>query len=374
LGVVGFVGAELLPVSLLTPIARDLQVSEGVAGQTITVTALVAMFASLFGASITRAMDRRIVLLAYAGLLVVSNVLAAISPNFSMLMLSRVVLGIGLGGFWSMAPAVGMRLVPENDVPRAFAIIFGGASVATIMAAPLGTFLGEYAGWRGVFLATAAITVLALVWQFVAVPTMPPTGRSKLGTFIGLLKRPVVRLGMFSLMTIFAGHFALLTYLRPFMETITHLDVGMITIVLLAFGIANVLGTSLAGSVVARNLGLTQGLAPLVGTAIAFGLVVVGTTPILAGVLIVAWGFMFGTVPVAWSTWLTRAIPDEVESGGGLQVAVIQLAITGGAGLGGVLFDVGGPMLPFAGSGVMFFTAALIILVFMRGRQGSPSS
>jgi predicted MFS family arabinose efflux permease len=100
LGVIGFVSAELLPVSLLTPIAADLGVSDGVAGQAVATTAIVAMFSSLLIASVIRSIDRRYVLLLFTASLVASNLLAAFAVNYAMLLTGRLVLGLGLGGFW----------------------------------------------------------------------------------------------------------------------------------------------------------------------------------------------------------------------------------------------------------------------------------
>ena len=119
LGVFALVTAEFLPASLLTPMAAGLGVSEGVAGQTVTVTAIVAMVTSLFTASLTRSMDRRWVLLGFSVMLLISNFLVAFAPNLAVVLAARVVLGIALGGFWTMAAATTMRLVPESHVPPA---------------------------------------------------------------------------------------------------------------------------------------------------------------------------------------------------------------------------------------------------------------
>lgn len=143
MGVFGLLTAEYLPTSLLTPMAADLGVSEAVAGQAVTVTAAAAMMSGLLTASLTRRIDRRIVLLGFTVLLIISNVLVAVATNMAVLMLMRILLGVALGGFWSMAAAVAMRLVPAALVPRAVSVIFSGIAVATIVAVPLGSYLGD---------------------------------------------------------------------------------------------------------------------------------------------------------------------------------------------------------------------------------------
>jgi Arabinose efflux permease len=106
---------EFLPVSLLTPMALDLGVSEGVAGQTVTVTAFVAMFASLFITTVIRAADRRYVVIAFAVLLTLSCLLVSFANNFMLLLAGRACLGLALGGFWAMSASltyVWCRCVP----------------------------------------------------------------------------------------------------------------------------------------------------------------------------------------------------------------------------------------------------------------------
>src|SRR5207244_1614923 len=110
IGVAGLIIAEFLPAGVLTPLAKDLQITEGMAGQAITATSVCAVIASLLIAYLTRSVDRRKVLLSLSFLLSVSSFVVAFAPNFLVLLLGRVILGISLGGFWSMAAAITIRL------------------------------------------------------------------------------------------------------------------------------------------------------------------------------------------------------------------------------------------------------------------------
>ena len=366
LGAVGFIIAEMLPASLLTPMASDLRVTEGMAGQAVTTTSFVALFSSLFVAAATRRFDRRVVLLSLAALLVASNLLVAFAVNYPILLAGRVLLGLGLGGFWSMAAAVSIRLVPPAMVPRALSIVFGGVSVGMVTAVPLGTYLGGSIGWRGIFLGTTVLALIAFGWQILVLPSISPTGQSRLRTLFELIKRPQIGIGKISMVLVFGGHFAFFTYLRPFLERVTGVGVDGISTILLGFGVANIVGTALSGSMIRASLRLTLAAMPLLMTVLALGLVVLDGSQLLAGAFVAGWGFAFGVIPVSWATWVTRAAPDETESAGGLQVAVIQAAITAGAGIGGALLDAYGPRSPFVGAGVVVFLAAVTILAKLR--------
>ncbi|TIO38745.1 MAG: MFS transporter, partial [Mesorhizobium sp.] len=109
--------------SLLTRLAQNLGVSEGAAGQAVTATAVVGAIAAPTMAIVTKRLDRRLVMWLLTLLLIVSNLLAAFASSLTMLLLARVVLGVALGGFWSMSTAIVMRLVPEEQVPKGLAML-----------------------------------------------------------------------------------------------------------------------------------------------------------------------------------------------------------------------------------------------------------
>jgi predicted MFS family arabinose efflux permease len=365
-GVFGLITAEFLPVSLLTPIAASLQVSEGQAGQTVTVTALVALLTSLVIGNLTRRLDRRLVMLAFTLLLIASALLVAFAEDLTMILLARVLLGMAIGGFWTLSTAITMRLVPNDQVPRALSIVFSGISLATIIAAPLGSYLGGLIGWRNIFLLTGALGVLALFWQYFTLPAMPPENKARSGGVLDLLRRSVMRWGMLAVIMMFTGHFAFFTYLRPFLESAAQLNVNQLSLVLLAFGVANFFGTSLAGYLVTRSVSLTLSGMALLMSVTALVLVSFGSVSWLVAVGVAVWGLAFGSMPTGWSTWISRAVPDDAESGGGLLVATIQLAITAGAAAGGWMFDLQGAGGVFLSSGVLMLLAAITIFTRVR--------
>ncbi len=362
LGVFGLVGAEFLPASLLTPMADDLGISEGMAGQAVTATAAVALVTSLLITVVTRKLDRRLVLLGLSVLLIFSNILVAMSSNLAMLLVGRVLLGMALGGFWTLSAATMMRLVPEAVVPKALSVMFLGVSAATVFAAPVGSYVGDIVGWRNVFLGAAVLGALALVVQLATLPSLPPRGHSRFGTLVEVLARPGVGFAMFAILLVFTGHFAFFTYIRPFLETVTGVGVEGVAAVLLGFGIATFFGNYLGAVLLERSMRLTLTIMPVVMGALAISLSVFGGNLIGDAAMVALWGLAFGAVPVAWSTWITRAVPDEAESAGGLFVAAINFAIATGAAAGGALFDANGVSSVFVASGVVLFLAALTIV------------
>ena len=366
LGVFGLVTAEFLPAGLLTPMAADLAVSEGQAGQAVTATAVVALVTSIFVATVTRRIDRRHLLIAFSVLLVASNLMVALTPDLPVLLAGRVMLGIAIGGFWTMATATAIRLVPAALVPRALSIIFTGVSAATVVAAPVGSFLGDVLGWRAVFLIGAGLGVIAFAAQVATLPRMAPSGATRLRTLVEVLARPGIGAGMLAVILVFAGHFALFTYIRPFLETVTGVAAGGVAAILLGFGVANFVGTFLAGFLIERSLRLTLVLMPLLIGVLGLALVGLGGRPVGDGALVAVWGLAFGAVPVAWTSWLARTVADEAESAGGLLVAAILFAIAAGAAVGGGVYDVAGADGAFTVGGAVLVVSALMVLVGIR--------
>ncbi|CAH5009333.1 purine ribonucleoside efflux pump NepI [Klebsiella pneumoniae] len=352
---------EFLPVSLLTPMALDLGISEGMAGQSVTTTAFVAMFSSLFITTVIGKTDRRYVVILFSLLLTLSCLLVSFADSFTLLLLGRACLGLALGGFWAMSASLTMRLVPMRVVPKALSIIFGAVSIALVIAAPLGSFLGGLIGWRNVFNGAAVMGVLCTLWVLKALPSLPGESASQQQNMFGLLKRPGVMAGMCAIFMAFAGQFAFFTYIRPVYMTLAGFDVDGLTLVLLSFGIASFIGTSLSSVLLKRSVKAAQAIAPLVLTACAVALVLWGESKIIASTVAIIWGFAFALIPVGWSTWITRSLSDQAEKAGSIQVAVIQLANTCGAAVGGIALDHLGLLSPLVLSGIlMLFTGLLV--------------
>ena len=364
--VASLITVEFLPVSLLTPMAQDLGISEGVAGQSVTVTAFVAMFASLFITQVIGTIDRRKVVILFSVLLTLSCLLVSFAESFTLLLLGRACLGLGLGGFWAMSASLTMRLVPARTVPKALSVIFGAVSIALVIAAPLGSFLGGIIGWRNVFNAAAVMGLLCIIWVWKALPSLPGEAAHHKQNMFALLKRPGVLAGMTAIFMAFAGQFAFFTYIRPVFMTMAGFDVDGLTLVLLSFGIASFVGTSLSSQFLKRSLKVALAGAPLVLAASATVLVLWGSDKWVASAIAIIWGFAFALVPVGWSTWLATTVPDEAESAGGLLVASIQLAISAGAAGGGAVFDLNGASGVFVGSGLLLVSAMVIVLFAVR--------
>lgn len=355
------IASEFMPVSLLTPMAEGLRATEGQAGQAISISGLFAVAASMAITTAAGTLNRKWVLVAMTTFMLLSLVLVAAAPSFAMLMIGRALLGICIGGFWALATAVIMRLVPERDVPRALALMYGGQAIAAAFAAPIGSYLGGLFGWRAVFWALVPIVAVNLVWHLIALPSLPARQRQDFRTMFGLLKRPYFLRGLIAAMLSWGSAYAMFTYLRPFLEQVTGVDVTVLSILLLVLGCAGFVGTWAAGRFLGGNVAPLLKLPALIMGACTLGLLIMGGSAIAAGLFLAVWGAMNTAISVIWMSWMSQNASDAPEAAGSLMVAAIQSSILLGAVVGGLLLDGMTIVATFAGSIVLAGLAVALI-------------
>lgn len=223
-------------------------------------------------------------------------------------------------------------------------------------------------GWRGAFFSLVPIAVIAYVWQWFSLPDMeiPQRGARSGASAWALLKIRRVRLGMLAAGMFFMGQFALFTYLRPFLETVTRVDETTLSLLLLAIGVSGLAGTVAISWFLKLRLYGTLAIIPVLMAAVAVALTFMGSSVAATTVLLALWGLVATAAPVGWWTWIARSLPHDAEAGGGLMVAVVQVAIALGSTVGGVLFDARGYASAFAWSAGLLLLGGFLVCVMAR--------
>jgi predicted MFS family arabinose efflux permease len=338
-GTFAMVTTEFLPIGLLTDIAAGLRVSDGTAGLMVTMPGILAAFAGPALIVASGRLDRRTVLIALTTLLVASNLLAALAPNFATMLVARLLLGLCVGGFWTFAPSVATQLVPAASQARAMSLVLAGISVATVLGVPAGAFLGDLAGWRAAFAVTGVLAVGVLLVQMWLLPALPPARAIQPRDLLIPLTRRMAQVGLLAVLFLIAGHFAAYTYLKPLLQQVFGLTPRGVTALLLAYGAAGFVGTFAGGSLVARSVRGTTLLAAVLLAAALLLSTVLGDGLAAGAAVVVVWGIAFGLIPVALTGWMLEAVPDAPEAGQALLVTGFQVAIAFGALLGGLVVD-----------------------------------
>ncbi|QYA16141.1 MFS transporter [Rhizobium sp. AB2/73] len=361
------VSAEFLPAGLLTPLARDLAITEGTAGQVVTATASVGAVTALLSNVLIGRLNRKTVLVGLSALAIGSNVLASLATDFWLLLLGRAGLGIALSGFWALSVAVVARLVGANSTGRGMAIVTLGVSLATIAAPSVGALISDWLGWRVAMAMTAGLAALALLLQVLSLPTLPASTSNSLADVFRLTRRRSVQLGMLAILLLMTGHFAGSVYVRPFLEQVTLLETRSIALALLGFGIASVIGNVAGGRMADASIRLALALTAALMAFAALALVLWGAQTGIAFGLVTLWGFAFGMAPVVLPTNLSRGAADALEAAGSLMVVSFQVAISIGAVFGGYIVDRYGAVGPLTLTAVLAVSTVALALTQPRG-------
>ncbi|MGA4687270.1 MULTISPECIES: MFS transporter [Micromonospora] len=359
LGIFSLMTSELLPVGLLTPIGSALNVSEGIAGLMVTVPGVVAAISAPLVTVATGRIDRRVVLAILIGLVGLANLASAFADSFAIVLVARFLIGISVGGFWSLAGGIALRLVPERHVPRATAVIFGGVETASVLGVPTGTIIGDLSSWRTAF---AVVGLLGLVSLACILFLMPKVPAEQTIVFSDLPKvftgNAGVRAGIAITFLVITGHFLAYTFVRPVLLD-DGIDGSLIGALLLTFGIAGICGNFIAGTLVANRLRqIVIGISVVLAVSMLL-LALVDTDTVTAGAIMLLWGLGYGAVPVTFQTWILDAAPNNTEAASSLYVSTFNLSIALGALAGGLAVD------GIATTSVLWIGAALAILALV---------
>lgn len=364
IGAFALVTTEFLPVGLLPSIAAELRVTEGMAGLMVTIPGLVGALAAVLVTVGIGKTDRRYAIWGLTATLVVSNLIVALSHSFPLILIGRALLGVGVGGFWAIGPALGTRLVPPGSATKATSLIFAGVSVGTVAGVPAGALIGELVGWRMAFHAAGAVAVLVLLTQMWLLPRLPVAKALTFRQLPELLRVKKARLGIMVTLLIFIGQFAAYTYITPFLSQIAGLNAATIGALLLTYGAAGFAGNLVGGWAVAQSVRKSLIATGLVLGLSAAALPLLGTGLIGATVLIIIWGLAFGMMPISVQTWIFQAAPHAMESGGAVFVATAQISLASGALVGGIAVDHLGVSSAMVVGGLFALAMAAVITRF----------
>lgn len=328
---------EFVIMGLLPNVADDLHVSIPQAGLLVTGYALGVVVGAPGLTALTTRMPRKALLLALMGLFVVGNLLCAVAPGYGMLMAARVVTALAHGAFFGVGSVIAAELVPADKRAAAIALMFTGSTLANILGVPLGTLLGQHAGWRATFWAVTALGILAVIGTAALVPRVPREGAPSLRQEIGVLRRPQVLLALLMTVLGYGGVFTVFTYIAPLLERVTGYSPTAVSLLLVLFGAGLLAGNTLGGKLADWRLipSLLGILALLAAVLAAF--TVTSHNQVAAAVTVFLFGAAaFGTVPPLQLRVVDKA-KDAPNIASAFNIAAFNLGNAGGAFLGGLV-------------------------------------
>src|SRR6478752_3031184 len=295
IGAFGIGTTEFVIMGLLPDVAADFQVSIPTAGFLVTGYALgVVLGAPLMTVLGTR-MTRKRMLMLLMGLFIVGNVVSALAPVFGVMLAGRVIASLAHGTFFGIGSVVAADLVAPQKKAGAIAMMFTGLTVANVVGVPLGTFIGQTAGWRTTFLLVAVLGVVGLLGVAKLIPDQPRPEGVRIRHELAAFRNVQVLLAMAMTVLGFGGVFAAITYITPMMTGIAGYSASSVTWLLVLLGLGMVGGNLIGGRFADRHL-----MPMLYGAlSVVLGLfTVTAHNKIAAAVTIVLIGALgFATVP-----------------------------------------------------------------------------
>ncbi|KGE79248.1 MFS transporter [Halomonas sp. ND22Bw] len=360
IGIFLLVTAEQLPIGLLSQVADSLSVTSGTAGLLITVPGVVAAFAApLLPVAVGR-LDRRWLLTGLMTLMTLASLLGALADGFAMLLATRVLVGVCIGGFWAIAGGLASRLVALEQVPRAMSLIFSGVAGASVLGVPAGTWLGEHTDWRIAFGSLAGLSLLVTIALWRLLPSLPAQQPVRLSNLAGQFASRGVRVGVAATALIVMGHFAAYTFVSPILQEIAGIPLASVSALLLCYGAAGLLGNFLAGTAAGRRPYATVLVIPLLLAIATLAFPWLGREPAAAIGLLMLWGAVFGSISVSLQTWILKSALNT-EAATALMAFVFNLSIGIGAMAGGRVVDAIGLSGVLLGAGGLFVLAAALV-------------
>ncbi|MDM9621769.1 MFS transporter [Rhizobium sp. S96] len=332
---------EFVIMGLLPEVAADLSVTIPQAGWLVTGYALAVAIGAPIMAVSTAHLKRRTALIALMAFFIAGNLLCALSPNYWVLMIARIVTALCHGAFFGIGSVVAANLVAPDRKARAVALMFTGLTLANVLGVPLGTAIGQAYGWRSTFAVVTAIGIVTIAGLIAILPRDRDEEQGNIFREIAALKNGHLWLALSTTVFFAASMFALFTYIAPLLRDVTGLSPEGVTWTLFLIGLGLTIGNLLGGKAADWKLGATlAGIFALIAiTSVAFSF----TSPFLvpAEITLFLWAMAsFAAVP-ALQVGVVRFGKDAPNLVSTINIGAFNTGNALGAWAGGLVIDAG---------------------------------
>ena len=357
--------SELMLAGLLPEMAADLSVSIPDAGLLISAFAVGMLVGAPVLAVVTLRWPRRTALLVFLAVFALTHVAGALTPNYEVLLVTRVVGAFVYAGFWAVAAVTAVDLVPRNSRAKAMSVVASGLTVATIVGLPAGTVIGQHLGWRAAFWTVAALSTLAMAGVLATIPggAPDPEATPNLGEEIRAMANPRLWLSYATTALVTAAILVIFSYFAPLLTQATGLRPGAVPGVLALYGVGSLIGITIGGRTADATpfRTLSVGITGLVVLSAALALWA-GDPVIAIATVFLLGGFGFATNP-ALNARVFSLAGQAPTFATAINFSSFNVGITIGPWLGGLAIDAGAGYPTLGWIAVALSLAALATVV-----------
>jgi DHA1 family inner membrane transport protein len=332
---------EFVIMGILPEVAGDLHVSLSSAGLLVTGYALGVAIGGPLITAFTGRMPRKSLLFGLMIIFVAGNLLASLAPNYTILMVARILSALAHGTFFGVGSIVATRIVAPDKQASAIALMFAGLTLANILGVPLGTFIGGLWGWRATFGVVTALGLISLVGIMGLVPQIQREQNTGFRQEIGVLYNKQVILALLMTVFGFGGVFTAFTFIAPLLTDITGFGSGAVTPILLLFGLGTTIGNTIGGKLadwkLMPSLAGFIALLTLVLTVFTFTI----DNKIATVITVFALGLAAFTIVPALQMRVLAKAKDSPTLASAMNISAFNLGNAGGAFLGAWVIDSG---------------------------------
>ena len=369
-GAFGIGTTEFGPMGMLPTIAQGMDVSIPTAGMLISAYAIGVMVGAPVMTLLFARWPRRRALIALMAIFTLGNLASAMAPNYTSLVIARIITSLNHGAFFGIGSIVAASLVPREKQASAVAAMFMGLTIANIGGVPVATWFGQVVGWRESFMGIALLGVAAMLSLGAFLPKGGHGERPNVQAELRVLTQPVVLVILATTVMGAGAMFTLYTYIAPSLESITQVSPGYVTGMLVLIGIGFTLGAKLGGKLADRSVkgSLLVFLSLIAISMLAFPWL--ATTKAGAAMGLVVWGTAAFAVVPPLQTWVMREATGAPGLASSVNIGAFNLGNALGAALGSAVLNLGGGYGAVSISGaVLALLALLLVLTQMRHKQ-----
>ncbi len=371
IGAFGIGTTEFSPMGLLPVIAEGVNVSIPAAGMLISAYAIGVMVGAPLMTLLLSQRGRRNALLLLMSIFVAGNLLSTLAPDYSMLMISRIITSLSHGAFFGLGSVVAASLVAKEKQASAVATMFMGLTIANIGGVPAATWLGSTIGWRMSFLATAGLGAIAMAALWLSLPKGGAGQRPQVKRELSVLMRPQVVGALLTTVLSAGAMFTLYTYISPVLQRITHATPSFVTLMLVLIGVGFSIGNYLGGRFADRSVnGTLKGFLTLLIIVMA-AIPWLASTEMGAAVAMVVWGTAtFGVVPPLQMR-VMRVAHEAPGLSSSVNIGAFNLGNALGAAAGGVVISSGLGYTFVPAMGALIAALGLLLVLFSSSRHSA---
>lgn len=370
-GVFGILNTEMGVIGIMPLIADDFNVSITKAGLIVSLFALAVAISGPTLPLLFSGMNRKKVMLLVLGIFFLGNVVSAITTNFTILLIARVVPAFFHPIYVSLAFTVAAASVSKEDGPKAVSKVFIGVSAGMVLGVPITSVIANATSLGMAMLLFAIVNAVVFIATLLFVPSMPVGEKTSYGTQLSVLKRSITWHSIAAVIFMNGAVFGVYSYLSEYLENITMMTWNTISLMLLIYGGANIVGNILAGKLLTKNAITSVVIFPFALGAIYVILFLLGRFSVPMYLIILLWGILAGIGANINQYWITSTAPEAPEFANGIFLTSTNLGTTIGATVCGLFISRLG--IQYVVFGGILFLVLSSVSIFLRNSMYNPT-